>query len=61
VKAIVKGKLKFLKMYCLQRGFLDGKEGLILAMVSAFGVMLKYLKIRELSKRNKPNGSENLP
>jgi len=48
--AAAKGVLKFLKMFILQRGFLDGREGLILALVSAFGVMLKYLKLAELGR-----------
>ncbi|MBN2430130.1 MAG: glycosyltransferase family 2 protein [Acidobacteria bacterium] len=48
--AVAKGGLKFLKMYILQRGFLDGREGWILAIVSAFGIMLKYLKLAELSR-----------
>jgi hypothetical protein len=35
---------KFLKMYILQKGFLDGRIGFILSINSAFGVYLKYLK-----------------
>ncbi|HOK13907.1 MAG TPA: glycosyltransferase family 2 protein [Candidatus Kapabacteria bacterium] len=38
---------KFCKMYLLERGFLDGRNGLILSFISAFGVALKYLKIIE--------------
>ena len=30
---------KFLKMYFLQKGFLDGKAGFLLSMNSAFGVI----------------------
>ncbi|MBU0561086.1 MAG: glycosyltransferase family 2 protein [Bacteroidetes bacterium] len=37
---------RFLKMYFLQLGFLDGAEGFILAFNSAFGVFLKYIKTR---------------
>ncbi len=51
--AMMKGKFKFLKMYFLQAGFLDGREGFILAVMSAFGVFLKYVKISRLS-RGKP-------
>lgn len=50
--AIFRGKVKFLKMYILQQGFLDGKEGFILALNSAYGVFLKYLKLWELNKNN---------
>lgn len=35
---------KFLKMYFLKLGFLDGKEGLILCINSAYGIYLKYIK-----------------
>ena len=35
---------KFMKMYILKLGFLDGKEGLLLCINSAFGVYLKYIK-----------------
>lgn len=41
---------KFLKMYLLQKGFLDGKYGFLLCVNSAFGVYLKYIKVWE--KRN---------
>ncbi len=48
--ALVRAKLKFLKMYVLQAGFLDGKVGLILALNSAYSVYLKYLKLWQLNK-----------
>lgn len=51
--AILKADFKFLKMYFLQAGFLDGREGLILASISAFGVFLKYVKISRLSRGKK--------
>lgn len=41
---------KFLKMYLLQKGFLDGKHGFLLCLNSAFGVYLKYIKTWQLSK-----------
>ncbi len=43
--ALCRGAAKFLKMYIIKRGFLDGTAGFILAKNSAFGVYLKYLKI----------------
>jgi glycosyltransferase involved in cell wall biosynthesis len=46
--AILKGVIKFLKMYLLQLGFLDGRIGFILAFNSAFGVYLKYVKLWEI-------------
>ncbi|RLC46307.1 MAG: glycosyltransferase family 2 protein [Candidatus Cloacimonadota bacterium] len=45
--AIFHGLFKFLKMYLLNTGFLDGTVGLVLSINSAFSVYLKYLKIWE--------------
>jgi glycosyltransferase involved in cell wall biosynthesis len=39
----------FLKTYCLQLGFLDGVEGLIIAYMAAFYTFLKYSKARNMS------------
>jgi glycosyltransferase involved in cell wall biosynthesis len=39
----------FLKSYFLQRGFLDGHEGLIIAYMAAFYTFLKYSKARIMS------------
>jgi glycosyltransferase involved in cell wall biosynthesis len=47
LRAIASGTGRFLRMYILQLGFLDGKAGLVLAINSAFGVYLKYLKLWE--------------
>ncbi len=46
------GLNKFLKMYVLKLGFLDGKEGLILCCNSAYGVYLKYLKLWALNRKD---------
>jgi glycosyltransferase involved in cell wall biosynthesis len=43
--------LRFLRMYVLQRGFLDGYPGLVLCLLSSYSVFLKYAKAWEL-KRN---------
>jgi glycosyltransferase involved in cell wall biosynthesis len=48
-KAVWRGIFKFIKMYFLQRGFWDGKIGLVLSINSAYGVFLKYLKLWELT------------
>ncbi len=42
---------KFINMYLINLGFLDGKEGFLLANMSAFGVFLKYAKLWELNKK----------
>jgi hypothetical protein len=39
----------FLKSYFLQRGFLDGLEGLTIAYMAAFYTFLKYSKARIMS------------
>jgi glycosyltransferase involved in cell wall biosynthesis len=48
--AIIRGKCKFLKMYFLQSGFLDGREGFLLSLNSGWGVYLKYITLWEMNK-----------
>jgi len=48
--AVIRGAVKFLKMYLLQRGFLDGRIGFLLSWNSALGVYLKYVKLWEKSR-----------
>jgi glycosyltransferase involved in cell wall biosynthesis len=48
--AMLRGLAKFLKMYLLQRGFLDGKIGFVLCYNSAVGVYLKYLQLWEKNR-----------
>lgn len=48
---------RFLKMYVVRLGFLDGVEGAQLAMLGAFSVYLKYSKLREMSRRSRGSGS----
>ncbi len=38
----------FIKMYLLKLGFLDGWQGLILAILSGYQVLIKYLKLLKL-------------
>jgi len=40
----------FLRMYCFKRGFLDGREGFIIAVTGAMGSFLRYSKLMYLSK-----------
>jgi len=49
--ACLRGVVKFVKMYLLKLGFLDGKEGFVLAVISSFGVTLKYLRLWELNRK----------
>lgn len=46
--AFASGGIKFIKMYLFKRGFLDGKEGLVLALLSSFSSTLKYFKLWSL-------------
>ncbi|OGC78396.1 MAG: hypothetical protein A2145_01725 [candidate division Zixibacteria bacterium RBG_16_40_9] len=43
----------FIKMYLLKLGFLDGWQGLILAGLSGYQVLIKYLKLWKLSFQRK--------
>jgi len=39
--------MRFLKMYVMRRGFLDGKHGLVLSYLAAFSVFTKYARLWE--------------
>ena len=45
---IVRPPFRFFKSYVIKRGFLDGRQGFIIALMSAFGVFVKYAKLLEL-------------
>ena len=42
---------RFIRMYLIKRGFLDGIYGLIVSLMGSFYVFTKYLKLWELSRR----------
>jgi len=44
------GFFRFFNMYLFNLGFLCGKEGLLLCMISSFGVSLKYFKLWSLNR-----------
>ena len=44
---------RFFKQYILRLGFLDGKEGLILCLLSAYSVFLKYARLYERQKKDR--------
>jgi len=52
VNMVLHPPFRFVRMYLLQRGFLDGYAGLVLCLLSSFSVFLKYSKAWEL-KRNR--------
>lgn len=49
------GIFKFVKMYFLQLGFLDGVHGFILCVNSGHGIFLKYAKLLAMSKKVEKN------
>lgn len=57
---LLKPAFRFFKQYILKRGFLDGKQGFIIAVFSAWSVFLRYLKIFRLKHGEifKPQKSE---
>ncbi len=48
----------FLKSYIAQRGFLDGKKGLIISIGSAFSHFIKYTNFWYLKKKGRLDGFE---
>jgi glycosyltransferase involved in cell wall biosynthesis len=46
---------KFLRMYVLERGFLERVPGFVIAVTGAFYVFLKYAKLRALADRPEPD------
>lgn len=50
--------IRFVRGYILKRGFLDGRRGLIIALVSSFGVTLKYAKLWEQGWLARRGGGE---
>lgn len=55
LKMLLKTVSKFIEIYLLKRGFLDGRAGLISAMVSSFATFLRWAKLYEIQnlKKNK--------
>ena len=49
--AILKGIWTFFRCYIIQAAFLDGPEGLMLAISNAEGTYYKYLKLRQLHRQ----------
>jgi glycosyltransferase involved in cell wall biosynthesis len=48
-RLLVKPISKFIEMYLLKRGFLDGMQGFVIAVASSFSSFLKEAKLYELS------------
>jgi glycosyltransferase involved in cell wall biosynthesis len=50
VRMLLDPPLRMARMYLAQRGFLDGKRGFLLCLLSSYGVFLKYAKAWEYSR-----------
>lgn len=53
LKIVLEPFYKFIRMYLLRLGFLDGLEGFVLANTSAMYSMVKYYKLYELYQKEK--------
>lgn len=51
----------FIRIYLIRRGFLDGREGFILAMMGATGSFYRYNKLFFLNKQSKQGGKAGKP
>ncbi|MFQ5876520.1 MAG: glycosyltransferase family 2 protein [Acidobacteriota bacterium] len=51
---LIRPLVRFLKMYLVRLGFLEGAHGLVLSMLGAFSVYLKYARLWELTLRGGP-------
>lgn len=49
LKVLLKPVSKFIEIYFVKRGFLDGVPGFVIAVASSFSTFLKYAKIFEMS------------
>jgi len=47
---IFRPPIKFIKMYLIKKGYLDGTYGLIVSIIGSFYLFMKYLKLWQLSK-----------
>ena len=52
---------RFVKMYLLRAGFLDGLPGLVLAMMASYSVFLKYVRLYELRLREERGEKIEIP
>jgi glycosyltransferase involved in cell wall biosynthesis len=50
LEILLRTKYTFFKMWVLQRGFLDGPKGLVLAVLYSYYTFVKYAKLKEISK-----------
>ena len=51
VEAVARGLWAFLRTYVFRAGFLDGREGFMLALATAEGTYYRYVKLMHLSRK----------
>jgi len=56
IRMLLHPPARFLRMYLLQFGFLDGVPGLLVAVLGSYYVFLKYAKVWELQHARSENG-----
>ena len=59
--AVLRAKVTFFQDYLLRGGFLDGPQGLTLAVTDAVNKFFKYAKLNELSRRERESGKMRRP
>ena len=52
---------RFFKSYIFKRGFMEGRQGLVIALISSYGVFIKYAKLMELWIQNPHAKKSTLP
>lgn len=55
--SILRAKARFFKIYLLKKGFLEGKEGFVIAALESFYVFLKYLYLWDLGREKTKRSS----
>ncbi len=61
VELLLRPLWRFLRMYVVQAGFLDGKHGFILCTLQAYGVFLKWARVWEYERFEKNGWPLDLP
>jgi len=56
--ALARAELTFLQNYVLRRGFLDGRQGLVLSVTDAVNKFFKYAKLSEMNRRAGEEGEK---
>ena len=52
---------RFVKGFVLRNGWMDGRRGVIISLINAFGVAMKYAKLWELQREaapRRPDGAD---